>query len=97
MKKSGKLFLGGGFLGTENRSAGEGVQTNPHLLQSLLGKWGPALHAIANGRDAPPVIPAEEAAAGYCAVTLAGCPLGGGKVSGGMAKNLYPKGLRLKG
>ena len=35
MKKSGKLFLGGGFLGTENRSAGEGVQTNPHLLQSL--------------------------------------------------------------
>jgi NOL1/NOP2/fmu family ribosome biogenesis protein len=43
------------------------------------------------------VIPAEEVAGGYCAVTLAGCPLGGGKASGGMVKNLYPKGLRLKG
>ncbi|MBQ8351612.1 MAG: hypothetical protein IJY20_06180 [Clostridia bacterium] len=43
------------------------------------------------------VIPAAEIESGYCVVTLAGCPLGGAKVSGGMAKNLYPKGLRLRG
>ena len=43
------------------------------------------------------VIPAPDVENGYCAITLAGCPLGGGKVSGGVAKNLYPKGLRLKG
>lgn len=43
------------------------------------------------------VVPAPDLAGGYCAVTVAGCPLGGAKVSGGMAKNLYPKGLRLRG
>lgn len=31
---------------------------------------------------------------GYCAVLCGGVPLGGGKVSGGMLKNHYPKGLR---
>ena len=33
---------------------------------------------------------------GWAVVTLNGCPLGGAKVSGGIAKNHYPKGLRLK-
>ena len=33
-------------------------------------------------------------ASGYCAVILDGCPVGGGKVSGGRCKNHYPKGLR---
>jgi len=41
---------------------GDVARADPALLQSLLGKWGPALHAIANGRDNQPVIPAEEAA-----------------------------------
>ncbi len=40
------------------------------------------------------VIPAPEMEAGHCAVMLAAYPLGGAKVSGGVAKNLYPKGLR---
>lgn len=31
---------------------------------------------------------------GYCAVTYHGVPLGGGKISGGVVKNHYPKGLR---
>lgn len=44
------------------RTIGDVAQADPALLQSLLGKWGPALHAIANGRDVQPVIPAEEAA-----------------------------------
>lgn len=35
-----------------------------------------------------------ENASGYCAVIVDGCPLGGGKVSGGRCKNHYPKGLR---
>ncbi len=41
---------------------GDIAQSNPALLQSLLGKWGLALHAIANGRDDQPVIPTEDAA-----------------------------------
>lgn len=40
---------------------GDVARADPTLLQSLLGKWGPALHAIANGRDCQPVIPSEEA------------------------------------
>lgn len=39
---------------------GDIAKTSPTLLQSLLGKWGPALHAIANGKDCQPVIPTEE-------------------------------------
>lgn len=31
---------------------------------------------------------------GYAAILVDGCPLGGGKVSGGVCKNHYPKGLR---
>ena len=40
-------------------------------------------------------IPAATAADGWCCVTVDGCPLGGGKVSGGRVKNHYPKALRL--
>lgn len=42
---------------------GDVATADPALLQALLGKWGPALHAVANGRDSQPVIPAEQAAA----------------------------------
>lgn len=41
---------------------GDIAQTDPELLSSLLGKWGPALHAIANGRDNQPIIPSEDSA-----------------------------------
>lgn len=41
---------------------GDVAKADPSLLHSLLGKWGPALHAVANGRDAQPVIPSEESA-----------------------------------
>ncbi len=40
------------------------------------------------------VIPAPGTENGYAAVTLLGVPLGGAKVVDGIAKNLYPKGLR---
>ncbi len=40
------------------------------------------------------VIPAPDLANGYASVLLEGCPLGGAKIVDGMAKNLYPKGLR---
>ena len=33
---------------------------------------------------------------GWCAVMIDGCAVGGAKVSGGVAKNHYPKGLRRK-
>ena len=39
-------------------------------------------------------IDAATAQNGWCAVLVDGCPLGGGKVSGGRIKNHYPKGLR---
>ena len=41
---------------------GDVARADPALLHSLLGKWGPALHAVANGRDCQPVIPSEAAA-----------------------------------
>jgi NOL1/NOP2/fmu family ribosome biogenesis protein len=31
---------------------------------------------------------------GWCVVTVDGCPIGGAKAVGGVAKNHYPKGLR---
>ena len=31
---------------------------------------------------------------GYCVITLLGATIGGGKASGGIIKNHYPKGLR---
>ena len=42
-------------------------------------------------------IEAASAKDGWCCVTVDGCPLGGGKVSGGRVKNHYPKALRLLG
>ena len=39
-------------------------------------------------------ISAESSANGWCAVCYEGVPLGGGKLSGGVCKNHYPKGLR---
>ena len=39
------------------------------------------------------VIPADTPA-GFAAVLFEGATLGGGKISGGMLKNYYPKGLR---
>lgn len=42
------------------------------------------------------IVPAT-ASDGWCAVLVDGFPLGGGKMSGGMIKNHYPKGLRLMG
>ena len=41
---------------------GDVARATPTLLYSLLGKWGPALHAIANGRDNQTVIPREASA-----------------------------------
>lgn len=42
---------------------GDLAAADPALLRALLGKWGGLLHAMANGRDNQPVIPASEAAA----------------------------------
>ncbi len=39
-------------------------------------------------------IPAIDLPNGFCAVTVYGCPLGGGKIVDGVLKNYYPKGLR---
>ncbi len=41
---------------------GDIANSDPSLLASLLGKWGPALHAIANGQDSQPIVPCEESA-----------------------------------
>lgn len=41
---------------------GDVAKASPALLFALLGKWGPALHAIANGQDEQPVIPIEDSA-----------------------------------
>ena len=42
---------------------GDAARADPVLLQSLLGKWGAMLHAMANGLDRQPVVPSEEHAA----------------------------------
>lgn len=36
---------------------GDVANASPALLQAMLGKWGPALHAMANGQDNQPVVP----------------------------------------
>jgi NOL1/NOP2/fmu family ribosome biogenesis protein len=38
----------------------------------------------------------DRADSGFCAVAYNGATLGGGKISGGVVKNHYPKGLRIK-
>lgn len=40
---------------------GDVAKANPSLLQAILGKSGAELHAVANGREAQPVVPVEEA------------------------------------
>lgn len=42
---------------------GDAARADPALLQSLLGKWGAMLHAMANGLDRQPVVPSAEHAA----------------------------------
>lgn len=44
-------------------TVGELAAADPAMLRALLGKWGGMLHAMANGQDNQPVIPAAEAAA----------------------------------
>ena len=51
----------------------------------------PRVTEYLSGRE----ITADTAADGWCCVTVDGCPMGGGKVSGGRVKNHYPKALRL--
>ena len=51
----------------------------------------PRVTEYLSGRE----IAADTAADGWCCVTVDGCPMGGGKVSGGRVKNHYPKALRL--
>ena len=41
-------------------------------------------------------IPCDTCDSGFCVVKYLGVPLGGGKISGGVVKNHYPKGLRIK-
>lgn len=41
---------------------GDVAKADPALLQALLGKMGTDLHAVANGREDQPVIPAEDSA-----------------------------------
>jgi 16S rRNA C967 or C1407 C5-methylase (RsmB/RsmF family)/NOL1/NOP2/fmu family ribosome biogenesis protein len=52
----------------------------------------PRLAAYLAGEE----IPADPALSGFCAVTVAGIPLGLVKCSSGRAKNHYPKGLRTR-
>ena len=49
----------------------------------------PRVKEYLSGRE----IPAATAADGWCCVTVDGCPLGGGKVSGGRVKKPLPQGL----
>ena len=51
----------------------------------------PRVTEYLSGRE----IAADTAVDGWCCVTVDGCPMGGGKVSGGRVKNHYPKALRL--
>ena len=77
----------------------KGVLFPHHQLFSAYGKRfsrrlsltldDPRVNAYLHGD----VIPAD-LANGYAAVLIDGCPLGGAKIVDGVAKNLYPKGLR---
>ena len=58
-----------------------------------LDRADPRCAAYLSGQE----IPAGTAREGWCCVTVDGCPLGGGKASGGRVKNHYPKALRLLG
>ena len=78
----------------------KGVLFPHHQLFSAYGRrFGRKIHLTADDpRTAAylhgDVIAAEGIPNGFAAVLFEGCPLGGAKVVDGMAKNLYPKGLR---
>ncbi len=61
------------------------------LRKILLSPGDPRVAAYLSGAE----IPLDGPASGWGVVTLAGLPLGGAKLSNGVAKNHYPKGLRL--
>ena len=65
-----------------------------HLFRSRLDLSldDPRLDAYLHGETIPCDLPN-----GWGALLVEGCPLGGIKVTDGVAKNHYPKGLRLKG
>ena len=83
-----------GFLKIENESA-----------SLYCGVGGALLVCVINGeitqKDAKYMrgeeITTDVGGSGFCAVTYSGVCLGGGKISGGVVKNHYPKGLRIKG
>ena len=53
-------------------------------------------HALAMKYLAGDEIPQTFCGNGFCAVLYKGAPLGVGKASGGVIKNHYPKGLRIR-
>ncbi len=61
--------------------------------QESLSKGDPRVEKYLRGEE----IYTEISDNGWCAVTYEGATLGGGKISGGVVKNHYPKGLRKKG
>jgi NOL1/NOP2/fmu family ribosome biogenesis protein len=66
-----------------------GVQSNQVQRSCDLAADDPQLLAYLRGSSLP--IPGE---AGWVLITVAGYPLGWGKRSAGLIKNLYPRGLR---
>lgn len=91
------LFSAGITLGTvENR------RLLPH--HQLFKALGTQFYRILELRPDDPRLPAYLSGAeipcdlqdGWAAVTVCGCTLGGAKVSHGVAKNHYPKGLRVR-
>ena len=72
-----------------------------HQLFSAMGKdFCRKLDLEPDGEEIERYLRGETLAAdgesGFAAVTVCGVPLGGGKISGGVLKNYYPKGLRKK-
>ena len=61
------------------------------LRKIELSPGDPRVAAYLSGAE----IPCAGSASGWAVVTLAGLPLGGAKLSNGVAKNHYPKGLRI--
>ena len=90
------LFMSGILCGEVRR----GILHPSHQLFSALGEnFARKLELGAVGERVEKYLAGEEIDApemenGWCVVTVAGAPLGGGKVSSGRLKNHYPKGLR---
>ncbi len=71
-----------------------------HQFFSALGHLFRTKHELGSYEEARRYMHGEELTArgdtsGYLAVTWQGCAIGGGKASGGVIKNHYPKGLRI--